>query len=83
MARRPRDRQCRHRAGPPGRGLQEHDARFATDVDKAARRANLSGARGTQTYSDRDIIVALRAVAAGLGRVPSAKEYALLAGSPE
>jgi hypothetical protein len=54
-------------------------ARFATDVDKAARRANLSDARGAQTYSDRDIIVALRAVAAGLGRVPSAKEYALLA----
>ena len=54
-------------------------ARFATDVDKAARRANLSDARGAQTYSDRDIIVALRAAAAGLGRVPSAKEYALLA----
>jgi transcriptional regulator with XRE-family HTH domain len=54
-------------------------ARFATDVDKAARRANLSGARGAPTYSERDIIVALRAVAAGLGRVPSAKEYALLA----
>src|SRR5436190_2699539 len=53
--------------------------RFATDVDKAARRASMSGARGAQTYSDRDIIVALRAVAAGLGRVPSAKEYALLA----
>ena len=54
-------------------------ARFATDVDKAARRASLSGARGAPTYSERDIIVALRAVAAGLGRVPSAKEYALLA----
>jgi transposase len=54
-------------------------ARFATEVDKAARRASLSGARGTQTYSERDILVALRAVAAGLGRVPSAKEYALLA----
>ena len=54
-------------------------ARFATDVDKAARRASLSDSRGTQTYSERDIIVALRAVAAGLGRVPSAKEYALLA----
>jgi len=54
-------------------------ARFATDVDKAARRASLSDARDAQTYSDRDIIVALRAVAAGLGRVPSAKEYALLA----
>jgi transposase len=54
-------------------------ARFATDVDKAARRASLSGARGAKTYSERDIIVALRAVAAGLGHVPSAKEYALLA----
>jgi transposase len=54
-------------------------ARFATEVDKAARRASLSGARGVPTYSERDIIVALRAVAAGLGRVPSAKEYALLA----
>jgi hypothetical protein len=54
-------------------------ARFATDVDKAARKASLSGARGAPTYSERDIIVALRAVAAGLGRVPSAKEYALLA----
>jgi transposase len=54
-------------------------ARFATDVDKAARRASLSGARGAKTYTERDIIVALRAVAAGLGRVPSAKEYALLA----
>ncbi len=54
-------------------------ARFATDVDKAARRASMSGARGARTYSDRDILVALRAVAAGLGRVPSAKEYALMA----
>ncbi|HEX4345740.1 MAG TPA: sigma factor-like helix-turn-helix DNA-binding protein [Solirubrobacteraceae bacterium] len=54
-------------------------ARFATDVDKAARRASMSGARGTPTYSERDVLVALRAVAAGLGRVPSAKEYALLA----
>jgi uncharacterized protein (DUF433 family) len=54
-------------------------ARFATEVDKAARRASMSGARGSQTYSDRDIIVALRAVGAALARVPSAKEYALLA----
>ena len=54
-------------------------ARFATDVDKAARKASMSGARGAKTYSDRDILVALRAVAAGLGRVPSAKEYALMA----
>jgi uncharacterized protein (DUF433 family) len=54
-------------------------ARFATEVDKAARRATMSGARGTQTYSDRDIIFALRAISAALARVPSAKEYALLA----
>jgi transposase len=54
-------------------------ARFATAVDKAARRASMSGARGTQTYSDRDIIIALREVGAALARVPSAKEYALLA----
>ncbi|HEV7806236.1 MAG TPA: sigma factor-like helix-turn-helix DNA-binding protein [Solirubrobacteraceae bacterium] len=54
-------------------------ARFATDVDKAARRASMSGARGGQTYSDREIIFALRAVGAALARVPSAKEYALLA----
>lgn len=53
--------------------------RFATDVDKAARRASMSGSRGSQTYSERDILVALRAVAAALSRVPSAKEYALLA----
>jgi transposase len=54
-------------------------ARFATEVDRAARKASLSGGRGAKTYSERDILVALRAVAAGLGRVPSAKEYALLA----
>jgi uncharacterized protein (DUF433 family) len=54
-------------------------ARFATDVDKAARRASMSGARDAQTYSDRDIIFALRAIGAALARVPSAKEYALLA----
>lgn len=54
-------------------------ARFATDVDRAARKASMAGSRGSQTYSERDILVALRAVAAGLARVPSAKEYALLA----
>ena len=54
-------------------------SRFATDVDRAARKASMADSRGSQTYSERDILVALRAVAAGLGRVPSAKEYALLA----
>src|ERR1700704_310942 len=29
--------------------------RFATDVDRAARRASLAGARVARTYSDRDI----------------------------
>ncbi len=52
--------------------------RFATEVDRAARRASLAGVRGigAQTYSDRDILVALTSVAARVGRVPSPKEYA-------
>jgi len=55
-------------------------ARFATEVDHAARRASLAGARAApKTYSDRDIIVALLSVAARLGRVPIAKEYGALA----
>ena len=37
----------------------------------------MAGARWTQTYSDRDIILALVSVATHVGRVPSAKEYAL------
>jgi len=51
--------------------------RFATDVDRAARRASMAGARRIQTYSDRDIIVALTSVSVRVGRVPSAKEYAV------
>ena len=50
--------------------------RFATDVDRAARKATMAGARRIQLYSDRDIIVALTSVSARVGRVPSAKEYA-------
>ncbi|HVF78690.1 MAG TPA: sigma factor-like helix-turn-helix DNA-binding protein [Solirubrobacteraceae bacterium] len=50
--------------------------RFATDVDRAARKASMAGARRVQTYSDRDIILALTSVATRVGRVPSAKEYA-------
>jgi hypothetical protein len=53
--------------------------RFATDVDRAARRASMAGARGARTYSDRDIVLALSAATARLGRVPSAKEYAAVA----
>lgn len=57
---------------------RETIAAFASDVDHAARRASLSraGARGTQTYSDADILAALDAVAVELGRVPGAREYA-------
>lgn len=50
--------------------------RFATDVDRAARVAHMAGARRAQTYSDRDIILALTSVATRVGRVPSAKQYA-------
>jgi AraC-like DNA-binding protein len=50
--------------------------RFATDVDRAARKATIAGARRVQTYTERDIIVALTSVATRVGRVPSAKEYA-------
>jgi AraC-like DNA-binding protein len=50
--------------------------RFATDVDRAARKASMAGARRIQLYSDRDIIVALTSVSVRVGRVPSAKEYA-------
>lgn len=50
--------------------------RFATDADRAARKASMAGARRAQTYSDRDIILALVSVSTRVGRVPSAKEYA-------
>ena len=39
----------------------------------------MAGTRGAQTYSDRDIILALTSVTARVGRVPSAKEYAAIA----
>jgi anti-anti-sigma factor len=55
-------------------------ARYATDVDRTARRASLASGRAVaKTYSDGDIAAALRSTAAGLGRVPSAKEYEALA----
>ncbi len=53
--------------------------RFATDQDRAARRASMAGGRSVNTYSDRDLILALTSVATRVGRVPSAKEYAALA----
>ena len=51
-------------------------SRFATDVDRAARKASMAGAHRAQTYSDRDIILALTSVSTRVGRVPRAKEYA-------
>ena len=51
--------------------------RFATDADRAARKASIAGGRAVNTYTDRDIIVALTSVSTRVGRVPSAKEYAL------
>jgi len=78
---------ARWRAGEPPRsaasalGLQAAACRstierFATDVDRAARRASMAGSRGAKLYSDRDIVHALTSVAARVGCVPSAKEYA-------
>lgn len=56
-------------------------ARFATDVDRAARGLSMSRARrqGSEIYSDRDILDALKTVAAQLGHVPSPKQYEALA----
>jgi len=66
------------------RGLQPSACRsvierFATDVDRAARRASMADARVSATYSDSDIVLALRAVAQRLGDVPTGKQYAVLA----
>jgi Homing endonuclease associated repeat len=55
-------------------------ARFATDVDRAARKASLARRRAvTRLYSDGDIAAALTSVATTLGRLPSAREYEALA----
>ena len=54
-------------------------AQSATDADRAARKASFARARvPTNTYSDADIIRALRRVTAHLGRTPRAKEYTAL-----
>jgi AraC-like DNA-binding protein len=79
---------ARWRAGEPPRvaaselGLQATACRstidrFATETERAARKASMAGARRVLTYSERDIILALTSIAARVGRVPSAKEYAL------
>ncbi|HEV7805759.1 MAG TPA: hypothetical protein VGO80_08075 [Solirubrobacteraceae bacterium] len=53
--------------------------RFATDVDRAARMASMTGERAGALYSDDDIALALRSAASRLGRVPSPKDYATIA----
>jgi hypothetical protein len=54
-------------------------AASATAADRAARKASLAAARpAANTYSDADIVLALRRVAAHVGRAPRAKEYAAL-----
>jgi len=66
--------------GLPAAICRDAIARSASELDRFERKASLARARnGATTYSDRDIIAAVSAMAAHLGRVPSAKEYALLA----
>jgi hypothetical protein len=66
--------------GLPRAVCRDAIARYASEVDRFTRRASLARARDVATtYSDRDLIVAVSSIAARLGRVPSAKEYALLA----
>jgi transposase len=51
-------------------------ARFATDLDRVARRTSIARARGsTPKYSDRDIADALLLVASRLGDVPTPRQY--------
>jgi HNH endonuclease len=55
-------------------------ANFATDADRAARRANIAGPRvATRTYSDDDIYDALIYVAVRVGRTPTVSDYAVVA----
>jgi AraC-like DNA-binding protein len=70
-------RRAADKLGLQGLACRSTIERFATDVDRAARKASLAGARRVQTYSDRDIVLALTSVGIRVGRVPSAKEYAV------
>ncbi len=69
-------RRAADKLGLQAAACQSTIERFATDVDRAARKASMAGARRVQTYSDHDIILALTSVSTRVGRVPSAKEYA-------
>jgi transposase len=67
------------RLGLQGTACRSTIERFATDVDRVARRAALAGTGAAPTYSDEDIVVALTSAAARLGRAPSPKAYAAVA----
>ncbi|HWH11390.1 MAG TPA: hypothetical protein VG165_09695 [Solirubrobacteraceae bacterium] len=55
-------------------------AKFATDSDRAARRASIAGPRvAEQTYTDDDIYDALIYIAVRVGRTPTVSEYAVVA----
>jgi hypothetical protein len=54
--------------------------RYGTEADRVARKTSLARTRAvTPRYTERDIIAAVSAVAANLGRVPRVKEYVALA----
>ncbi len=57
-------------------------ATWSTEADRAARRASLASmVQSASTYSEDDIVAAVRAVAVQLGRVPSARDYSAAAKS--
>ena len=78
--------QLRHAAvalGLPLTACRAAITRLATERDRAVRRANLASSRViVTTYSDDDIIRAVRGLAAGLQRVPSAADYAPVGREP-
>jgi hypothetical protein len=78
--------QLRHAAvalGLPLTACRAAITRLATERDRTERRANLASSRViVTTYSDDDIIRAVRGLAAGLQRVPSAADYAPVGREP-
>jgi transposase len=54
--------------------------RFASEMDRAARRASIARTRGrARTYSDRDILDAVVLAATRLGEVPTPRQYGAVA----
>ena len=78
--------QLRHAAvalGLPLTACRAAITRLATERDCVQRRASLASSRViVTTYSDADIIRAVRGLAAGLQRVPSAADYAPVGREP-